>query len=58
MIVKLWVNTTSKGGIKKVGISFGSIFLLFSNKSSQGHTRSTSSWGKPQPPEFNDSPAL
>ena len=30
------VNTTSRQGIKQQGISFGSIFLLFSNKSSQG----------------------
>ena len=30
------VNTTSRRGIKQQGISFGSIFLLFSNKSSRG----------------------
>ena len=30
------VNTTSRRGIKRLGISFGSIFLLFSNKSSWG----------------------
>ena len=30
------VNTTSRRGIKRLGISFGSIFLLFSDKSSQG----------------------
>ena len=30
------VTTTSTRGIKQLGISFGSIFLLFSNKSSQG----------------------
>ena len=30
------VNKTSRRGIKQVGISFGSIFLLFSNKSSRG----------------------
>ena len=29
-------NTTSRWGIKWLGISFGSIFLLFSNKSSRG----------------------
>ena len=29
-------NTTSRRGIKWLGISFGSIFLLFSNKSSRG----------------------
>ena len=32
------VNTTSRRGIKQLGISFGSIFLLFSNKSSRGAT--------------------
>ena len=30
------VNTTGRRGIKQLGISFGSIFLLFSNKSSRG----------------------
>ena len=30
------VNTTSRRGIKRLGISFGSIFLVFSNKSSRG----------------------
>ena len=30
------VNTTSRQGIKRLGISCGSIFLLFSNKSSWG----------------------
>ena len=30
------VDTTSRRGIKQLGISFGSIFLLFSNKSSRG----------------------
>ena len=30
------VNTTSRRGIKWLGISFGSIFLLFFNKSSRG----------------------
>ena len=30
------VNTTSRWGIKWLGISFSSIFLLFSNKSRQG----------------------
>ena len=29
------VNTTSRRGIKQLGISFGSIFVLFSNKSNQ-----------------------
>ena len=35
-ISSCWVNTTSRQGIKQLGISFGSIFLLFSNESSQG----------------------
>ena len=30
------LNTASRRGIKRLGISFGSIFALFSNKSSQG----------------------
>ena len=30
------VNTTSRQGIKQLGVSFGSIFLLFSNKSRRG----------------------
>ena len=30
------VNTTSRRGIKELGISFGSIFLLFSYESSRG----------------------
>ena len=30
------VNTTSRRGIKRLGTSFGSIFLLFFNKSSRG----------------------
>ena len=30
------VNTTSRQGIKQLGISFGSIFLLFSYKSRRG----------------------
>ena len=30
------VNTTSRRGIKYIAISFGSIFLLFSTKSSRG----------------------
>ena len=30
------VNTTSKQGIKQLGVSFGYIFLQFSYKSSQG----------------------
>ena len=35
-ISSCWVYTTSRRGIKWLGISFGSIFLLFSNKSSWG----------------------
>ena len=42
------VNTTRRRGIKWLGISFGSIFLLFSNKSSRGH--SLSSRGKSPAP--------
>ena len=30
------VNTISRRGMKRLGSSFGSIFLLFSNKSSRG----------------------
>ena len=35
-ISSFWVNTTSRQGIKRLGVSFGSIFLLFSYKSSWG----------------------
>ena len=35
-ILSCRVNTTSRRGIKWLGICFGSIFLLFSNKSSRG----------------------
>ena len=48
------VNTTSRQGIKRLGISFGSIFVLFSNKSSRGH--SLSSRGKSPAPALNDNP--
>ena len=48
------VNTTSRRGIKRLGISFGSIFLLFSNKSSWGH--SLSSQGKSL--ARNDNPGM
>ena len=41
------VNTTSRRGIKWLGISFGSIIVLFSNKSSRGN---------PRPPALNDNP--
>ena len=30
------VNTTTRRGVKRLGISFGSIFVLFSNKSNRG----------------------
>ena len=35
------VNTTSRQGIKQQGISFGSIFLLFSYATSRGSPRPT-----------------
>ena len=35
-ISSCWVNTSSRRGIERLGISFGSVFLLFSNKSSRG----------------------
>ena len=35
-ILSCRVNAPSRLGIKQLGISFGSIFLLFSNESSQG----------------------
>ena len=50
------VNTTSRLGIKQLGISFGSNFLLFSNENSRGHIRS--SGGNPRPPAVNDSPEI
>ena len=41
------VNTTSWWGINQLGISYGSIFLLFSNKSSWGKSPAPlSSWQK------------
>ena len=36
MISSCWVHTTSRREIKQLGISFGSIFLLFSYESSRG----------------------
>ena len=51
-VTKIWrcqVNTTSRQGIRQLGISFGSIFLLFSYESSRGNAR---------PPPLNDSPGL
>ena len=35
-ISSCWVNTTSRQGIKQLGISFGFIFFLFSYVTSQG----------------------
>ena len=49
------VNTTSRRGIKRLGISFGSIFVLFSNKSSQGGTLLVAG-ENPRPPALNDNP--
>ena len=43
------VNKISRRGIKQLGISFGSIFLLISYESSRGN---------PQPPTLNGSPVL
>ena len=40
-ISSCWVNTTSRQGIKQLGISFGSIFLLFSYETSRGHVYSS-----------------
>ena len=48
-ILSCRVNTTSRRGIKQLEISFGSIFLLFSNKSSHGG-HSLSSRGKSPAP--------
>ena len=42
------VNTTSRRGIKRLGISFGSIFFYFPIKVAGGH--SLSSWGKSPTP--------
>ena len=35
-ISNYWVNTTSRWGIRQLGISFGSIFLLFTYESNLG----------------------
>ena len=43
------VDTTSRRGIKQLGISIDSVFLLFSYESSRGN---------PRPPPLNDSPGL
>ena len=55
-ILSCRVNTTSRQGIKQLGISFYIIFLPFSCESSSG--RILSNWGNPQPPPLNDSPGL
>ena len=55
-ISSLRINTTSRRGIKKLGISFGSIFLGFSYATSRGHIHN-SRWS-PRPPAINDSPVL
>ena len=49
------VNTTSRRGIKRLEISFGSIFLLFSNKSSRGATLLVAGENL-RPPALNDNP--
>ena len=54
-ISSCWVNTTSRQGIKRLGISFGSIFLLFSNKSSRGPHLLVAG-ENPRPPALNDNP--
>ena len=40
-ISNCWVNTTSRWKIKQLGISFGSIFLLFSYESNLGYVHSS-----------------
>ena len=50
------VNTASRRGIKRLGISFGSIFVLFSNKSSRGATLLVAGENL-RPPALNDNPA-
>ena len=50
------VNTTSRWGIKQLGISFGSIFLPFSHESSRDHVHS--SWGNPRPLALDDCSAI
>ena len=48
-ISRCWVNTTSRWGIKQLGICFNSIFFYFPLKVARGN---------PQPPPLNDSPAV
>ena len=50
-----WINTTSRRGIKQLGISFGSIFLLFSYENSPGQTFLVTG-ENPRPPPLNDCP--
>ena len=52
-ISSFWVNTISKQGIKQLGISFGSIFLFFSEESSGEHVYVAG--GNPRPTALNDS---
>ena len=54
-ISSCWVNTTSRRGIKWLGISFGSIFVLFFKKSSRGPL-SQQPGENPRPPALNDNP--
>ena len=49
------VNTTSRRGIKQLGISFGSFFCLFSFVSSWGATIIVAG-GNPWPPAVYDTP--
>jgi len=55
-ISSYWVDRTSRPGIKQLGVSFGSIFHLFSIESSQGHVHI--SWGKCPALALSDSPAV
>ena len=49
------VNTTSRWGIKQLGVSFGSIFLLFSFERIAGGYIHGSQGKSPQPSALNDS---
>ena len=51
------VNTTSRRGIKQLGILFGSVFLLFSNESSREPLALLVAGENSQPPALNDNPA-
>ena len=53
-ISSFWVNTTSKAGIKQLGICCGSTFLPFFMKVIWGHLHSNQ--GIPWSPAQNDSP--